>query len=694
MTDMENQLTVIDGNDVFTIEEQDTLNQEIDRIISAHKNNRQEINRLVFECTAALTEAEDASRKLENKGFFRRLIGGITGSNKRLQDKINCNMRAAQYASQVTLQKLAEQNLMTFDLLTAVNNKLNALLEATNEMFKTQFMMMGKFFLKNRRAVVSLNLRLNAVEKNVKLLNWQNSIEYLDFDGVEYSALDEPAKIVCLTRDFYELTGGKWSTSDLLLLKAAMGQIGINPHQKINYFQTMKTIAATPVLQQKLLGDQILKPISDPSYLISLGTLEKLDALDNREQYLVDGTVDILQEHGMDVDSENVKSILVKKYMAQCADVDLDTAVEVYDFLLDLLFNLETGKEENLIQPRDYDAAMLQPGDDEGQYVRRLFLNCRIEEAIPILERRIETGEKEAAYMMALISLKGIHRATNVNIGLGFLEKEMKVNSAAYVKATYYHWKNECENEYPYKEKLICEAEAGNVFAQWQLALYYCNLGVIPQEKVDKADYNQAIYWFNQSLLQGYFLGYHSMGFRYYNGQGVVKDYSKAKSYLQVAANMGYGDAWRMLGRMYREGDENLPKNQEKAVDCFKKCYELNEDTPINLIGLYYSNSDNHEMAIHWWKIGYEKKDFSCAGNLGWTYRYGKGVAQNYVKAVEYYKQAIEWNPNDDYALKNLGDMYRNGYGVEQSLSIAKTYYCKSAELGNEDAKKALKEIG
>lgn len=78
-------------------------------------------------------------------------------------------------------------------------------------------------------------------------------------------------------------------------------------------------------------------------------------------------------------------------------------------------------------------------GVSSGQYVRRLFFNCRIEEAIPILERRIETGEKEAAYMMALISLKGIHRATNVNIGLGFLEKEMKVNSAAYVKATYYH---------------------------------------------------------------------------------------------------------------------------------------------------------------------------------------------------------------------------------------------------------------
>lgn len=184
------------------------------------------------------------------------------------------------------------------------------------------------------------------------------------------------------------------------------------------------------------------------------------------------------------------------------------------------------------------------------------------------------------------------------------------------------------------------------------------------------------------------------MGVRYYSGQGVVKDYSKAKSYFQVAAHMGYGQAWTKLGRMYREEMRIYRKIKKKAVACFKKCYELKEDTPINLIGLYYSNSDNHEMAIHWWKIGYEKKDYFCAGNLGWTYRYGKGVAQNYVKAVEYYKQAIEWNPNDDYALSNLGDMYRNGYGVEQSLNIAKTYYCKSADLGNENAKKALKEIG
>ena len=142
-----NQLAIVDGNEVFTIDEQTELEKHIDHVIAAHKNNRREMNRLVFECTSALTAADDASHELASKGLLSRLIGGITGSNKRLQDKINHNMRAAQYASQVTMQKLAEQNLMTFDLLTAVNNKLNASIDAVNEKFKEQFVILGKFIL-------------------------------------------------------------------------------------------------------------------------------------------------------------------------------------------------------------------------------------------------------------------------------------------------------------------------------------------------------------------------------------------------------------------------------------------------------------------------------------------------------------------------------------------------------------------
>lgn len=240
-----NQLAIVDGNEVFTIDEQTELEKQIDHVIAAHKNNRREINRLVFECTSALTAADDASHELASKGLLSRLIGGITGSNKQLQDKINGNMKAAQYTSQVTMQKLAEQNLMTFDLLTAVNNKLNASIDSVNEKCKEQFVILGKFILKTRGDMISLSLRMDKVEWNVKLLNWQASVESLNLNGVEYSDLDDAGKIVCLARDFYDLTDGNWTTSDLLLLKAAMGQIGMAPKKEINIFNTLKTIADT-----------------------------------------------------------------------------------------------------------------------------------------------------------------------------------------------------------------------------------------------------------------------------------------------------------------------------------------------------------------------------------------------------------------------------------------------------------------
>ena len=119
------ELTIADSS-VLTTEEKAELSNRIDALIAAHKNNRQEINRLVFESVSAMTTGEDYERQLSNKRGLRRLFGSITGSNKRLQDKINSSRAAAQYAAQCTLQKLAEENLMTFDLITAGNNKLNA----------------------------------------------------------------------------------------------------------------------------------------------------------------------------------------------------------------------------------------------------------------------------------------------------------------------------------------------------------------------------------------------------------------------------------------------------------------------------------------------------------------------------------------------------------------------------------------
>ena len=51
---MRNELQCVDSGGL-TEAEKTEINSQIDQIIERHKNNRYEINRLVFESTAALT---------------------------------------------------------------------------------------------------------------------------------------------------------------------------------------------------------------------------------------------------------------------------------------------------------------------------------------------------------------------------------------------------------------------------------------------------------------------------------------------------------------------------------------------------------------------------------------------------------------------------------------------------------------
>ena len=346
------ELKVVEA-EVLTKEDKMELDQNIERIIAAHKDNRQEINRLVFESVSAMTEADDAQSELSNKGFFKRIWGGISGSNQRLQNKINSNRAAAQYASQQTLEKLAEQNLMTFDLIAAVNNKMNASLTKVDEEFTRIYDGLGKFFKANRNEMVRLETRLEKVERNVNLLTWQNSIEYQDFNGTDYTDLDDITKIVCLTRDFYDITKGNWNTSDLLLLKAAMSTVDISPKEKVNYFDTIEMIAHDDILKDKLLGGCILGDVPDPSYLISIGCLKKFETLDNEEDYVVDTIVDYMGQNGLEVKRDKVCSDLTSKYLANKACVDVNMVVDSYDLILDLLYNLKQSSDEKVVKLSD-----------------------------------------------------------------------------------------------------------------------------------------------------------------------------------------------------------------------------------------------------------------------------------------------------------------------------------------------------
>ena len=665
-----NQLAIVDGNEVFTIDEQTELEKQIDHVIAAHKNNRQEINRLVFECTSALTAADDASHKLASKGLLSRLIGAITGSNKRLQDKINRNTRAAQYASQVTMQKLAEQNLMTVDLLTAVNNKLNASIDAVNEKFKEQFVILGKFILKTRGDMISLSLRMDKVEWNVKLLNWQASVEYLKLNGVEYSDLDDTGKIVCLARDFYDLTGGNWTTSDLLLLKAAMGQIGMAPKKEMNIFDTLKTIADTPVLQEKLLNHHGIKPISDPSYLISMGTLEKLNALADKERYVVDIVAANYKNHGVTMGADEIRGDLAKDYMRQQANVNLNTHVGAYDFLLDLLYNLSESTAERVLQCKD----------DKG--LMHLFLTDHTKKAYEQIREAADEGNAIALYMMAEYFWEGYGvQPINKQKAIAYFKKSYE---AGYPVAGYdvaaslpdgSPEQKEIRNHA--KDNILELANEEDVFAQASAAWGY-------REGYGTAvDHVEAVKWVRKAAEQGFARAQYDLGLMYEFGRGVERSYEKAVEWYQKAAEQGAASAQGLLGEMYYYG-RGVEQSDVKAAEWVLKVAEQGLAMAQNILGVMYANGtgveQSYEKAAEWYLKAAKQGLADAQYHLGRMYQNGTGVTRSYEKAAEWVLKAAK----QGYARAqyNLGRMYDNGTGVEQSYEKAREWYQKAAKQG------------
>ena len=60
----------------------------------------------------------------------------------------------------------------------------------------------------------------------------------------------------------------------------------------------------------------------------------------------------------------------------------------------------------------------------------------------------------------------------------------------------------------------------------------------------------------------------------------------------------------------------------------------------------------------------------------------------------DYLELLIKAENDDPFAQNTLGDMYYKGFGVEKDYQKTVEWYQKSAEQGDEDAKKALHQLG
>ena len=361
------------------------IEKVIEQTIALHKENGAMITKLTMDSVTALTASESRSKELAQQGFLKRTWNNLTGKNQKIRSQIDADMTRSQYASQQMIQKLAEQNLLTFDLVTAVNNKLNTLVLEIDEEFNQVYKVLGTFFKQTRSEIVQLEARLDKVERNVELLHWNATIEYQMYDGTEYSMLPDEEKIVCLSNDFLHRTKGSWSTADLMLLKSTLAELGLPIKQTISTKSFYNYLIEKPILIERLFdgisleGLQTVEPYEAPL----LKGVEKTLKLNTEEKYIVETVTEQLELAGVAYNDRDIKLSMIHQYLKNNAYMNPDVEVNLFDFVVELLVDLNMLSEavvvqennlelENIQNEGDYDVFLIDFGDSKIKVIKAI----------------------------------------------------------------------------------------------------------------------------------------------------------------------------------------------------------------------------------------------------------------------------------------------------------------------------------
>lgn len=624
--------------------------QMLDNCIEAFLDEQKEkplyTSQLAFDCVNGI---------LDKQGNSKELCQQVLQDNG-VQGKITNYVKNERYFYQQLLNKLAEKNMLSFDLITAINNRLNSSLIIVDAEFNKIHDGLGKFLKQNRNELARMEARLQNVERNLTLLNWQNAIEYQDFNGEEYTDLGNAAKIVCLVRDFYDITKGNWSTSDLLLLKTAMSTIDIMPKDRLNYFQALAAIASDTALIEKLLGGKVLRPINNPAYLISMSGLKKLDDLQHKEKYIVESVKELLNENKVEKSDETISHSLAVKYLASEAFVDTDNDVEAYDLMLDLLYNLRQVELEGILVTADM---VNVPAVPVVMAVPQLSAKQELELDVEVCSDNIDELMELAAELRCNNELEKL-----VELYQQMADAEMSEGYVGLGKCYYYG--EGIEQSYARAKKNFEKAKDMENGEAW----YF--LGTMLDEgKSFAVDHEEAFKYIQKSAELGYRYANYKLGRMYEDGRGTEENLIKAKESYKEAMKYDIADAYIAMG------------------DCEYYGYSNGADCGLKLKGCLFSVGLCYERALGYYEKAGQLGNKERCFLMGYMYENGQGTEIDYYKALQYYKLSGE--NGDSKALYNIAQLYLKGRGVAEDKIVAGKYLLEAAKSGNRDAINLLK---
>lgn len=139
----------------------------------------------------------------------------------------------------------------------------------------------------------------------------------------------------------------------------------------------------------------------------------------------------------------------------------------------------------------------------------------------------------------------------------------------------------------------------------------------------------------------------HEEAQRYFRGDGVERDYQRARILFEQAVARGHGPSMHQLGWLHEHA-----------------------------LGL----AQSYVAAREWYEKAAAAGHYAAMNNLGYLHDKGLGVSQDFGRAREWYEKAAAGG--EAAAMENIAVLYREGHGVAQSTSTAFEWYQKAANAG------------
>jgi hypothetical protein len=110
-------------------------------------------------------------------------------------------------------------------------------------------------------------------------------------------------------------------------------------------------------------------------------------------------------------------------------------------------------------------------------------------------------------------------------------------------------------------------------------------------------------------------------------------------------------------------------------------------------LGMMYGNGkgvpQDYSKAVKWYRLAADQGFADAHLNLGLMYAQGRGVVQGYTEAVKWYRLAADQEHAS--AQSNLGVMHANGAGVPQDFTKAARLFKLAAKQGGANAISGLR---